>query len=101
MIFKESSPDEGTPATYKLELEAGHAYRTLLGEMMYAYATCRSGIGYAITTIPKFSTKLSAKHYEYLSGIAKYLRLTKDWGIKFKRTTEHPALDVVLPPNLP
>ena len=41
-------------------------------------------------------------------AIAKYFCLTKYWGIKFKRTTEHPALDkskfqtnVVLPPNLP
>ena len=76
--------------------------------MMYAYVTCRPNIGYAITTMSKFSTKPSAKHYELLRGIGKYLRLTKDWSIKFKRTTENPTLDeskfqtnVTLPSNLP
>ena len=81
---------------------------TLLGEMMYAYVTCRPDISYVIKTMSKFSTKSSTKHYDYLRGIAKYLRLTKDWGIKFKRTTKNPTLDeskfqtnVVLPLNLP
>ena len=76
--------------------------------MMYAYVTCRPDIGYAITIMSKLSTKPLAKHYGLLRGIGKYLRLTKDWGIKFKRTAEHPALedtkfqtDVFLPPNLP
>ena len=76
--------------------------------MMYRYVICRTDIGYAITTISKLSTKPSAKHYDYLRGIAKYLCLAKDWGIKFKYTAEHPKLDdskfqtdVVLAPNLP
>ena len=76
--------------------------------MMYAYVACRPDIGYAVTTMSKFSTKPSAKHYDYLQGIAKYLRLTKDWEIKFKCTAEHPAVDeskfqtnVILPLNLP
>ena len=42
---------EGTSAAYKLELVAKFSYRTLLGEMMYVYVTCRPSIGYAITTI--------------------------------------------------
>ena len=29
IIFKDCGPDEGTPAAYKLELEAGLSYRTL------------------------------------------------------------------------
>ena len=107
-IFAADGPDEHTPAAAKLEKEAGFAYRTLLGEMMYAYVMCRPDIGYAITTMSKFSTKPSARHYELLKGIGKYLRLTKDWGIKFKRTIPDPTLDdtkfktnVELPSNLP
>ena len=107
-IFKESDPDEGTPVTYKIESEIDFAYRILLGKMMYTYVTCRPDIGYAVTNMSRFSTKPSALHYKYLCGIAKYLCRTKDWGIKFKRTAEHPALedskfqtDVFLPPNLP
>ena len=62
IIFKESGSNEGTPATYKLEQDAGFAYRTLLGEMMYAHVTCCPDIGYAITTMSKFSTKLPARY---------------------------------------
>ena len=41
----------------------------------------------------KFSTKPSALHYSYFKSIGKYLCLTKDWGIKYKRATEYPELD--------
>ena len=58
-IYKECGPDEGTVDAYNLELSQGFAYQTLLGEMMYAYVTCRPDIGYAITTMNKFSTKPS------------------------------------------
>ena len=107
-VFTQSGPPEGTAAAYALELKHGFAYRTLLGEMMYAYVTCRPDIGYAITTMSKFSTMPSTLHFHYLKYIAKYLRLTKDWGIRYKRTTERPTLDpptycndVTLDENLP
>ena len=86
IIYKECGPDEGTVDAFKLELSQGFAYCTLLGEMMYAYVTCRPDIGYAITTMSKFSTKLSKYHYELLKGIAKYLRETKEWGIKYTQS---------------
>ena len=72
-VYKECGPDEGTVDVFTLELSQGFAYRTLLGEMMYTYVTCRPDIGYAITTTNKFSTKPSKYHYELLKGIAKYL----------------------------
>ena len=53
---------------------------------MYSYVTCRPDIGYAITTMSKFSTKPSKYHYELLKGITKYLRETIDWGIKFTQS---------------
>ena len=76
----------GTVDAYKLELSQEFGYRTLLGEMMYVYVTCQPDISYAITTMSKFSTKPSKSHYELLKGIAKYIRETKDWGIKFTRS---------------
>ena len=63
-IYKEYGPDEGAVDAFKLELSQGFGYCTLLGEMMYAYVTCRPNIGYAITTMSKFSTKPSKNHYE-------------------------------------
>ena len=54
---------------------------------MYAYITCRPDIGYAITTLSKFSSAPSAFHYKQLRHVAKYLRSTIDWGIEFVRPT--------------
>ncbi len=53
--------------------------------MMYAHITCRPDIGFAITTLSKFSSCPSEIHYAKLKGVAKYLRSTIDWGIRFKR----------------
>ena len=78
-IYKERGPNEGTVDAFKLELSQGFGYCTLLGEMMYVYVTCLPDIGYAITTMGKFSTKPSKYHYELLKGIAKYLQENKDW----------------------
>ena len=36
----------------------------------------------------KISTKPSKYHYEFLKGIAKYLRETKEWGIKYTCSVE-------------
>ena len=86
-IYKKTGPAEGTAEHHQaLEEKYGFGYHTLLGEMMYPYVTCRSDIGYAITTISKFSTTPSALHYVYLKHVARYLRATKHWGIRYKRS---------------
>ena len=84
-LFKDVGPRENTPEFHALERTSGFSYRTVLGEMMYAYITCRPDIGYAITTLSKFSSSPSAYHYSKLKGLAKYLRSTIDWGIRYKR----------------
>ena len=78
-------PKEGTPEHYKLQLEQGFSYRSLLGEMMFAYVSCRPDIGYAITLMSKYGSNPSKFHYNCLKSIAKYLRTTKHWGIIFHR----------------
>ena len=52
---------------------------------MYAYVTCRPDIGCAITLLSKFSSSPSAYHYTCLKNVARCLRATKHWGIKFAR----------------
>ena len=91
-IFKECGSDEGTFTAYKFKLITGFVYQTLLGEMMYVYVICRPDIGYAITTMSKFSAKPSSLYYQLLKGIAKYFCFTKDWGTKSKSTTERPEM---------
>ena len=58
---------------------------------MFVYVTCRPNIGYAVTTLSKFSTCPTKLHYKYLRGIVTYLQHTKNWGIRYHRTC--PAKD--------
>ena len=53
---------------------------------MYSYMTCRLDIGYAVTTLSKFSSTPSMYHYKLLKCLAQYLYATADWEIRFKRT---------------
>ena len=78
-------PKEGTKEHRELQEKRGFSYRTLLGEMMFAYVSCRLDIGYAITLMSKYSSHPSEFHYNSLKSIAKYLRTTKEWGIIFHR----------------
>ena len=59
---------------YKLLSEKfGFKYRTLHGEFMFCYVTCRPDIGYAITTLSKFAKQPSEVHYLMLKNVARYL----------------------------
>ena len=66
-----------------LEAEQGFGYRSVLGEILFAYVLCRPDIGYAVTTLAKFSTAPNALHYKSLKHPAIYLRQTQDWGIMY------------------
>ena len=72
VVIKENDPDEGIAAAYAVKPRSDFAYHTLLGEKMYTYVTCSPNIdiGYAITTMSKFSTKLSTLYYSYLNDVA-------------------------------
>ena len=85
-------PLEGPSEHAKLRDKHGFAYRTLLGELLYAYITCRPDIGYAVVTLSKFSTCPSDYHYSSLKKVAKYLRRTKHWCILYKKTVTHDDL---------
>ena len=92
-VFKSEGPKEGTEEHVQMENQAGFGYRTLLGELMFCYISCRCDIGYAITLLSKFSTCPSKYHYHCLKGVARYLRTTSDWGIRFKRKGKRTDLE--------
>ena len=91
-IGTQTGPLEGTAEHKALEDMKRFSYRTLLGEMMYAYVSCRPDIGYPITLMSKYASNPSANHYDKLKNIAKYLRTTRDWGIIFKRSAPRTEL---------
>ena len=107
-IYNDDGPAEGTPAHAVLAKKYGFKYRTLLGEIMFCYTTCRPDIGYAITTtLSKFSTHPNDVHYRMLKQVTKYLRKTITWGIRWKRSTTNKSLPsktyeyAVYPSDLP
>ena len=81
VIYKDQGPLEGSPEYKTLKKQAGFAYPTLLGELLYAYVTYRPDIGFAVTTMAKFSQHPTLIHYKYLKGIATYLRQNRKWGL--------------------
>jgi hypothetical protein len=93
-LYKEVGPAEGSLEHAALSAEQGFTYRTLLGELLYAYITCRPDIGYAVVTLSKFATTPSKFHYLQLKNVARYLRRTIDWGIIYSRSVPDKSLPV-------
>ena len=94
-VYTTSGFAEHTPEHASLAKEMGFSYRTLLGELLYAYITARPDIGYAIALLAKFSTAPAKIHYQRLKGVAKYLRNTIDWGILYWRPAPNLSLPAV------
>jgi len=94
-LYAHQGPPENTAEHAALVAKYGFAYRTLLGELLYAYVTCRPDIGYATITLSKFSTCPHDHHFAMLKKVAKYLQATKDWGIIYRRSQP----DTSLPPS--
>ena len=80
-IYTDGGDPEGTAKYADLAADMGFGYRTLLGELLYAYITCRPDIGYAVITLSKFSVASAKIHFVLLKNVAKYLRRTIDWGL--------------------
>jgi hypothetical protein len=81
----EPGPAEGTKAHKDLEDEMKFAYRTVLGELLYAYVIGRFDIGYAVTTLARYAASPAKAHYQALVDVAKYLRQTAHWGLIYWR----------------
>ena len=79
-------PREGAAEYVILEKKVGFSYRSVLGELMYAYMTCYPDIGYAVTILSKFSTCPTRLRYTYLRGVITYLSCTEKWGKSFHCT---------------
>jgi Reverse transcriptase (RNA-dependent DNA polymerase)/GAG-pre-integrase domain len=90
----ETSPLDGTSEHATLEQSAGFSYRSVLGALIYAYVVARPDIGYAVTTLARFSDRPAKVHYDALRRVARYLRMTKSWGLHYWRPQLLPSLPV-------
>jgi Reverse transcriptase (RNA-dependent DNA polymerase) len=91
-IDTDTGPPSGTPAAADLEKQFGFSYRSVLGELLYAYVAGRLDIGYAMGSLARHSTCPAASHYTGLVRVAKYLRKTITRGILFWRPKPLPNL---------
>ena len=91
-IFKTAGPPEGSAEYAAKAEEHGFSYRTVLGELLYAYVICRLDIGYAVTTLSKFAIAPADIHYKALKDVAVYLRRTINWGLVYQRSTPDDSL---------
>jgi hypothetical protein len=82
-LYGSVGPQEGTTEHKALEDRMGFSFRKLLGELLYAYVTCRFDIGYATCMLARFSTAPDEVHYKCLKDIVMYLKASKTWGIHY------------------
>ena len=66
-------PAEGTDEHALLATKNGFSYRSLIGEVLYAYVGCRLDIGYGTVTLAKFNSAPQDQHYGASKGLVKYL----------------------------
>ena len=94
-MYNDEGPVEGTPQHTLLAKKYGFKYRTLLGECMFCYTSCRPDIGYSITALSQFSARSNDVHFQMLKGLAKYLRKAITWSIRYKRTKPQKDLPTI------
>ena len=70
---------------HQCEVAAGFSYRSVLGAIIYVYVVARIDIGFAVTLLAHFSDHPTKIHFDSLQRLARYLRMTKDWGILYWR----------------
>ena len=75
-IYKKEGPAEESTGHIMMEQSKRFSYCTLMGELMHSYIMCQPDIGYAGTTLSKFSSLSTALYYKLLKGVIKYLQST-------------------------
>ncbi len=55
--------------TKALEEETGFGHRAALGELIYAYVTCRLDIGYTVAELSKFSSNTAKCHSQAIKQV--------------------------------
>jgi hypothetical protein len=90
--LEETTPPTSESEKLQLEQAAGFSYCNAIGELLYAFVTCRIDIGYAMAELSKFSCGPAACHYAAIKWVYRYLRQTQDEGLVYWRP--HPGKDL-------
>ncbi|KAI2501346.1 retrotransposon [Fragilaria crotonensis] len=83
----EANANADASTLQEFETAAGFVYRSVLGAVIYIYVVARIDIGFAVTLLARFSDHPNKIHFDSLRRLARYLRMTKDWGLLYWRPT--------------
>ncbi|KAK2577963.1 hypothetical protein KPH14_012263 [Odynerus spinipes] len=68
-------------------------YRNLIGVLLYLSTGTRPDISYSVNYLSRFQNCYDNSHYKYALRILKYLYLTKDLKLNFKRNLDNDLVD--------
>lgn len=68
------------------EMYEKYPYRELLGCLMYIMLGSRPDLCFSITYFSQFQTNYSSEHWNYLKFVLRYLKLTKDFSLKYTKS---------------
>jgi hypothetical protein len=83
--LEETAPLTSPAKKAELERSAGFAYGNAIGELIYAFITCRLDIVCAMAELSKFSSAPAACHYAAIKRVYRYLRQTQEEGLVYWR----------------
>ena len=98
--FLSQSGDPDPKVQANLAKEYGFAYRSGIGELIYAMITARPDLAFATVCASQNSACPADIHYHGVRHILKYLWHTKSDGIYFWRTEPNMNLPLVEPPTV-
>ena len=67
--------------------ESGNNYRSLVGALNYLSATTRPDITFAFGSLSQFLNAPGTKHWDAAIKVLRYLKGTKDIGLKLRKNT--------------
>ena len=88
-----------TPMEQNLNIEPAQSvsnnlkYRNLIGALLYISTCTRGDISYSVNYLSRFQNCYDDTHYKYALRVLKYLYLTKDLKLIFKRNLKAEILD--------
>lgn len=88
-----------TPMEQNLNLQFAQSasndikYRNIIGALLYISTCTRLDISYSVNYLSRFQNSYNQIHYKYALRVLKYLYLTKDLKLTYKRNFENNILD--------
>ena len=89
-----STPVETNLKIVKAEIcESDIKYRNLIGALLYISSSTRPDISYSVNYLSRYQNSYNETHWKYALRILKYLYLTKDLKMNYKRNVNYETID--------